>query len=631
MTAYTQRVDADSGTAETSGNPSQMIIDLKSAADQLRFSVEDYLEAAQTGIQKFDPFYSAPLPPNSFNRSYAGYSIDKSGEPDPISIGNAPGFDEQIGNVHFDPVIDPGDYDGYSYIPQFPIPPVVDDITDPGDWDGTVDVNVPTGLVVGQPTDIALKTIQLVNIPQIEIDDFTAIPPDFDNVRNVDDSFDFTEVDYTSDVLTQTDSLIRQMIAGGVGVPELIWNQIWERAGVQVDNSADKLVSEINIEWASRGFSMPQGVQAKQVQEARQEAFNKKSELARDNAIAYSQEEIKNLQFAVQQGIAFETLRGGWHQQAMQRSFENAKYIIESQIALLNADVSLINAKASVYNIEAQVYKTEIDAEVAKMEKYRLDIQSQELSLKDNEAQIKLYGARISALQLSIEEFNANVKAASVESEVVRTQVQVYSEEVKAFSARISAQKAEVDIYTATIDAENVKMSAYETAVKVYSAEIQAYSAKIGASSAKSDAEVKIEQLKLEKYNSMIKGYASEASAKADVYKAEVSGFDSYIKAEVAQAGDSYNQTQSLLDSDKNIIAYQSDNVKINIANAQNATRAAEASAKIVIDTNKSVGEIAAGLSGSIYSAVNVGSTESASASVSGSSGHSTSYDGGIV
>ena len=631
MTAYTKNVDADSGVAETTGSPFQIITDLKGSADQLRVSVQDYLDETQLGIESFTPFYAPNLPSKSFNRSYSGYEIDNSGMPDSISIGDAPAFDEDIGSVTFDPVTDPGDYDGYTYTPSFPPAPNIEAIQDPSDWDGTIDVTVPTGLVVPEPTDMSLRTIQIPIIPSLDISDFTAIAPTFDDIREVDAEFNFTEIDYTSDVLTQTNSLVQQMIAGGVGIPELIWNRIFERAGVQIDQANKQLINTINTEWASRGFSLPQGVQVAQVAEARQEASNKKAELARDNAIAYSQEEIKNLQFAIQQGIAFETLRGGWHEQEMQRSLEVAKYIVESQINLLQADIALVNAKAQVFNTEAQVYKILIDGEIAKLETQRLEIEAQGLAIQSNDSQVKLYGARIQALQLLIEEFNANVAAAGTEADVMQTKVSVYAEEIKAFVARLQGQKTEVELYAETIGAETTKMSAYEMGMKIYGFDIQAYSAKIGASSSKADAETKIEQLKLQKYDSIIKGFATESDAKAKIFSAEVSGFDSYLKGEIAQAVDAYNQTKSLIDSDRNVMGYDSEQVKINIANAQSATRAAEASAKIIIDTNKSLAEVNAGLAGSIYSAVNVGSTESASASVSGSSGHSTSYNGGDV
>ena len=630
MTATTVGQEG-SGHADTTGNVSGRIDALVVSADELRDSVQTYLDETALGIDTFTPFYTSGLPTRVFNRSYAGYAIDKSGMPDSIDVGEAPVFDEEIGSVTFDPVDDPGEYTGFTYEPNFPAAPNIEAIQDPGDWDGTIDVTVPTDLVLDSLTDMELSTVTIPNIPGLVISDFTASAPSFDGVRDIDADFNFTEIDYTSDVLTQSDSLIQQMIVGGVGIPESIWNQIWEQAGVQIDQEFNKQEKGIRTHYASLGWSMAPGVEIALIEEARQKAFDAKAEITRDNAIAYSQEEIKNLQFAVQQGIAFETLRGGWHEQEMQRSLEVAKYIVESQISLLQADITLVNAKAQVYQTEAQVYKTLIEAEIAKMEKYRLDIQAQGLVIQSNDSQVKLYGARIQALQLAIETFNANVTAANTEANVMQTKVKVYAEEIKAFVAKLQGQKTRVELYSEINSAETTKMSAYETAVKVYTAEIGAFSEKIGASSSKADAETKIEQLKLQKYDSMIKGWVAGAGAKADVFKAEVSGFDAYVRGEVAQAGDAYNQTKSLIDSDRNVIAYDAEKAKLQIADSQSATRAAEASVKLVIDTNSKIAEIVASLAGSIYAAINIGSTESASASTSIGSSYSTSYNGGDV
>ena len=619
------------GNAIGDGTSADFKIDgLIADAEILKGYVQDYIYLTEQGIQKFDPTPTVKPTNPIYPRSYAGYTLSIPDEVPSINIDD-PDDPDNINAVTFVDVSDPGDYDGYTYSPIFKPIPNWEDITDPGDWDDSIDVYVPTDVTLSDLVDPIIKDITVPNIPQVEFNDFTGIAPNFDNIHQISESFDFTEIDYTSDVLTQVDSLVQQMIAGGVGIPESIWNRIFERAGVQVDQQADQLVRQTNTEWASRGFSLPQGVQASQVQQARQEAFNKKAELARDNAIAYSQEEIKNLQFAVQQGIAFETLRGGWHEQEMQRTLESAKFVVEADIKLLEADIALINAKVSVYNSEAQVYKTLVEAEISKLEKYRLDIAAQELNIKANDNQIRLYGARIQALQLVIEEFNAEVKAAGVETQLMQTKVNVFSEKTKTFSALIQEQVSKFDTYKIAADTEGVKMSAYEIAVKAYSAEVQAYSSRIGGSKTKVDAEVAVEQLKIDTYDSYIKGYASNVGAKVDAFKADVAMFDSYIKAEGIQGDDFYKQTQSELDSDKNIVAYDSQYMKLLLADAENATRAAEASAKIHIDTTTSLAELNAGLAGSIYSAVNIGSSTSVSAGTTSGNSFTTTYDGGVV
>lgn len=610
----------------------EILYDMATYAEHMRKNTVEYLaklgEDAGKGITPVATTGFGELCATAYDRTYAKFTVAEGlAVPTAVITTGEPNLDT-ISNVEFDDVADIGPYPGEEYTPLFAAPPLIDTIQDPGDWSGDTDVNVPTKAALPDVSDPNLAGIVVPVIPQLDISAFTAEAPIF-NVREVDGTFNFTEVEYTSDVLTQADALIQQMLAGGVGIPDIVWNQIWARATVQTDDAAEKLVNEINKDWAARGFSLPQGVQAAQVLQARSEAFNKRSELARDNAIQYSQEEIKNLQFAVQQGIAFESLRGGWHEQEMQRSFEAAKFVIESQIQLLNADIAIVNAQMQLYSTEAQVYKTLVEAEVSKLDKYRLDIQAQGLVNESNKSLIQLYGARISELKLSIDDYNSRVQAAGVEADVIKTQVQVYSEEIKAFVARTQALSNEVNMYKTTVEAEGIKVGAYETSVKAYSQEVQAFSSRIGASAAKVNAETEIEKLKLAEYDSSIKGYASELDAKAKVYNAEVNLYDSQIKGLLGLAEDNRYVTKAMIDSDKNKIQFMSEQGKLQIADAQLSARAAEATAKLAIDTNESIAEITANLTGSIYSAINVGASESIS--MSGNISESTSYNGGDI
>jgi len=111
----------------------------------------------------------------------------------------------------------------------------------------------------------------------------------------------------------------------------------------------------------------------------------------------------------------------------------------------------------------------------------------------------------------------------SVEADVIKTQVQVYSEQIKAFVSRIQAESAKIDLYKNTVEAEAGMM-------------------------------------------------------------------DAYVRGSIAQAEDEHNRIKVLLES---------------------------------------IAEINAGLAGSIYSAINVSASDSAS--INGSYSESTSYNGGDI
>lgn len=561
-------------------------------------------------------------------RSYGGYGFSVLDNPGTVDIGEAP-IEPEIGTIGYNKVEVPNDYNGFTYTPVFPTTFIPEEIDDPADWDNSIDIQLPADLVLDELADPNIIPITVPVIPQINVPDFTATAPNADGIRESMTSFDFTEIQYSSDVLSDVDVLVQQMLSGGIGIPETIWNSIYEKAGVQIDTEITKQVNQINAEWASKGFSLPQGVQVAQVNDARQNGTNKKAELARDNAIAYSQEEIKNLEFAVQQGIAFEALRGGWHEKEMQRALDVAKYIVESEIQLIQSDIAIINAKTQIFSTEAQVYKTLIEAEIAKLEKYRLDIEVQGLVLKVNDNSIKVYQARIQGLQLLIEEYNSKIKATGIEADLVRTEVQIYSEKVKTFVAKIQAEASKGEIYKTQIEAEGIKMTSYETAAKIYGIDVSTYATKVGALKTETESKIALEELKVTAFDSAIKGYAANASAKSDILKAEVNALNSFIEKEKIAADDKYKQSTFGLEVDKNRLTFMSEQSKVATANALEASRAAEATAKIILDTNKSMALVSAGLAGSIYSAINISSSESIG--MNGSIGESTSYDGGAI
>jgi len=419
--------------------------DINNTTDSLLNSVTLYLEQALAGLTSFSPYSpNAPELRPDLERTHPMYTaMDIPALPDnlfnPIIVEGAPQPDG-VGAITTTDVGEVPQYLGTEYYPAFPSAPTLDPVDDPGDFHSDITVVMPDPLDLAPVDAPNLAPIRIPEVPTLSIPEWDTEAPDFAHTDVPIGQFDFTEVSYGSSLLDQTEALIAQMQAGGVGIPDFIWDTIWAKSADQITKAGDKQIDEINKEWASRGFSLPQGAQAGQVLEIRQGILEQQSMSSRENAITYAAEEVKNLQFAVQQGIAFETMRGQWYQAERDRAFKMAENVLSAVYKNFEADMAYNNLILQQYQTEAEVYKTLIDAEIARLETVKLEIQTQELILKANDTLLNQYEIDIKALGLEIEAYNASVGAASVMYEGLKAEVQVYSEEIKAYVARIEAQ-----------------------------------------------------------------------------------------------------------------------------------------------------------------------------------------------
>jgi hypothetical protein len=110
--------------------------------------------------------------------------------------------------------------------------------------------------------------------------------------------------DFAGCLKTAVDGWICSTIQnGGTGIPATVESQIWERSRNKETKEATRIKSEATDAFASRGFSLPNGVLYAQLAMIDQEASNKISTHARDVAIKQMDIEIENIRFAVEQGV----------------------------------------------------------------------------------------------------------------------------------------------------------------------------------------------------------------------------------------------------------------------------------------------------------------------------------------
>jgi len=476
-----------------------------------------------------------------------------------------------------------------------PPPPILDDVADPKEW-----------------------AITLPTAPIIDIPDFTATPPSIGGITPPSGDFTWSELPYDSDLLVNTVALVETFNQGGVVIPDPIWEALWAKDNDRENRAGEKLIEEINSEWSSRGFQLPQGVQVAQIAEVRQEIQSTAAGRSRDIAIKEADLHIENLKFAVTQGIAMENMRGGWYQQALTRMLDAAKFTYTLSVQIYNAEISFYNAQLAAYQAEAMVYKTIIEAELAKLEVYKTELEGQKIIGELNMQQVQIYKIRVDALQTEIELYNATLMGLKIGVEIDSVRVDAYAKEVQAYGAKIQAESLKLDAFKTEMQGAQIESQIYETNVKAFATRVSAYSAKIDAEATNTKVDIEVNKLLLEEYNIKLKAYTTQVGAAMEELKAEVSSFEAKVKVYDLDVINEKTRATVAIEELKQEISAMSQDTQTHIVGAQLDTDASKTEGSLSVESMKQVAATEGALASSAMSAVSISQSMSDSAGNSG-------------
>lgn len=453
--------------------------------------------------------------------------------------------------------------------------------------------------------------------PEIVMPEFTAIAPSSDHLIVPGDTFHWSETEYDSDVLQLVQTQVTAFLNGGVGIPDVIWDAIWDRATDKEDKSGIKLIQEINEEWGARGFSLPQGVQVARIDETKQKVLDIRSTLARDIAEKQAVHEIENLKFAVQQGIVLEQMLGDWYQQKTARVLDAAKFSYKATVELFNASVQLFNVKLEQYKTEAQVYQTLLQSAVTELEVYKAELDSQKLVNDINQQNVDIYVAKHQALSVQIDLYNSQLQAAKVQIETDTLRMQAYKTEVDAYGTLVAAKSQEYDAYVAQLKAEETKIGIYETEVKAFAIEMETYKTTVSIADTQKDIEFKNADLKLKEFSADLQHYSE--SLKAEMGKVEIDSkaYASEAKSYELSMSDEMNTVKTKIEVEKIRYADKDAQAKPNVATLSGNNERTKAETALATRANEAIAQINAQIGSAAMAAINVGTSMSDSASAS--------------
>lgn len=481
------------------------------------------------------------------------------------------------------------------------------------------DVAVPVAPVVTMPdvpTYLTLSTVSFAGVDLHEdwlgrLEDIPTLtlasPTPFSYARGP---------EYASALLDALKATLLDRMSNATGLDPAVEQAIWDRARSRETRTA--LANEAEIQRASEalGFALPSGTLAAQLSEARQNYYDKLSELSRDIAIKQADLEQSNLKDTIAAGMQLEGQLIDYSFKLEQLSFETARVYADNAIQSHNAAVEQFKALLVGYQTYAQAYDTLIKAELSKVEIYKAQLQGEQTKADINNALVQQYKASIDASMSQVEIYRAQVGAAQTLVQLEQTKISAAGEQVRAYVAQVNAETAKVEAFKASVQAQS-------TLVDMYKTKADAFSAKVSAQAEKAKAE-------LARYNALVQAKTAEW----DGYKTKVQTEGERIKALGVQSGallDGYKAEAAAIESEAKMITMRWETqIKDYEASQQLLLQTAKINADVAIQTNNArldaakVGsQVYAQLTGSAYGMIN------ASASISGSASNSVSYSYG--
>ena len=489
---------------------------------------------------------------------------------------------------------------------------------------GTYDVTMPDAPTITKP---ALPNITDVTIPEFDfptIEAFNATAPEFQDTA-VATVLQWAEPIYVTEVMDDVVAKLRELWAGGSGIPAAVEYAMWERAAGREDMDIDRQVSAAFVEFSSRGFTSPPGMLAARTDAIREEGQIKKQGQSREIAIRMAEMSVENMRFAVEQGIAAENvLFNIWNNMAA-RMFETAKIQLDSQLALYNARIALFNAGQQAYSVEAEVYRTKLQTQLASIDVFKAELEGAKTLGELNTQRVQMYNAQVDGLKADIDIYDASIRAALGQTEVNKTLIEGYRVDVQAYAETINVDRNRYDAYKTRVQGELGKAQLLDSEAKAYSSYVSGqavvadinikqmeadiarnaevfrkFEADLAAEQAAVDADAKAIIARVEAYTADTQRVGAEAGVEEAKGKLKIAGAEAQIRA-----------TIGIFDVE----------VRKYIADMEQVIQRAN----VQIEALKSTGQVGATLAAGAMAGINLGANISGSAAVSASRANSDS------
>lgn len=505
--------------------------------------------------------------------------------------------------------------------------PTLRDVQSPGAPPTIEDVDLPETPDFPLPPVPTLDELNIPTAPVLNLDDLIPERPEFDYpdvyendyIRNsgearaaifdtVDSEFHQALEDYNmrNPDGGLTASRLGEMLQGGTGLPAVVENALFERAFAREDKSAQQAIRQATGQWAARGFTMPGSTLLAQVEEAERQNREARSTLNREVTIQMHQQEIENLRFAVQQGIAME---GQMFDQFM-RMHDAGRQIADQAFAvtqaIFDASLQIVRTKIEVYQADLQAQREKIQTELAKLEVFRSQLEGERIRGEINQQKVAIYQARLDAVRTGADIFRTEVEAANSKIRAQMSKVEIFNSQIQAYRAELDASKVPFEVFEIQNRAEQSKVNLFEAQVRAYGERVRAYGTEVQAEAAKVDASATQVTASTSAYEARTRAWSSEVGAQTDRissearrYEAEIRGYSAELSAEEARVNGEARNFQLEIEKERARVSSLLKVADQRIEQLKHATN-------LGMEATKTGATVYAQLTGSALSAINV-------------------------
>lgn len=191
--------------------------------------------------------------------------------------------------------------------------------------------------------------------------------------------------------------LERAITQGGTGINADVERQLWERDRARFLSQAGQAEQEALVNWGNRGFGLPPGALANQINTIRLDANRQLAGQSRDIAIKSFETEIENVRFAIKEVLDLRL-------RAMSAAGDYIKTLILGPQTAMQLATGLAGLRTDLARAMTALYQ----AEVAALEpRVRLAITDAQIKLEGQQANLR---AQLQTLSDRVQAALANAK-----------------------------------------------------------------------------------------------------------------------------------------------------------------------------------------------------------------------------
>lgn len=393
------------------------------------------------------------------------------------------------------------------------------------------------------PGDLTVSDQGVPNIPSISLPNFGDPIPTI-SIDLPSTTLAYVEPVYTSLLKTELESnLLSKIQNGGTGLNATVEGKIYNR---DVERIAQKLNDDIDStlnRFAGRGFTMPPGTVAAQVQELQINHTNDRSQQSRDVAIQQANIADANTKAFLQMGLSWEQVTLSHANNIANRALEAEKSIIEFGISLFNTKIQRFNAELARYQAQDLEVQSRIRIEALKLDQYRAELERVAAEATKDNVSIENYKARLAAHDAQVRLYEAETAAVQSNINIQLGKVEIFKADIDGYVARIGAQKNEYDLYLAEVQGETAKIGLYRSNVEAYAARVESVKSANETVQEQVRSDIAVEELNLKSHLANVDIWKEKSQLaiqelvfEKDYYSTQITRYREAVRMAIANA-----------------------------------------------------------------------------------------------